>query len=257
MKPSAKYITLSSDGTQLVQPIRIEELGSSSKDDIESDQLHDIPPGPEKPLPPVHTLTATEPSPLLAIHLVDIIYSYCFTLRLYNGDWKADPLESAMVVLSVSSVLGQNGHPESVLEALLYCLVQTCSPSYKHMGGSNFGLSIMEDITNLLHLGTGALICLLCDLQKLIQSAEKELKSEKLQKSKRLEMKNKFKSAERKTYFIMCWVHEQPPEAWSSLAAIVTTEKSSAVEYADSKQGSMRMEERKERIGKPLIKEIQ
>ncbi|KAK4400258.1 hypothetical protein Sango_1131900 [Sesamum angolense] len=186
-KPSAKNISLSFGGTQLVRPIVKEGLGTSSENGVESDQWHDIPPGPETPLLPVSKLTASAPSPLLAVHLVDIIYSYCFTLRLYNGDPKSDPLESVM---------------------------------------------------------------------KLIQAAEKELKSEKLHKSKRAELKSKLRSAERKVYFMMCWVHEQPSEAWSSLAAIVNTEKSSAVVFADSKKSTVRMQEKTERSGKPLIKEV-
>ena len=43
-------------------------------------------------------------SPLLAIHLVDVLYSYCFTLR---REWQSDSLGAATMVLSVSSVLGQ------------------------------------------------------------------------------------------------------------------------------------------------------
>ncbi|KAL0446518.1 UNVERIFIED_CONTAM: hypothetical protein Slati_1779700 [Sesamum latifolium] len=255
-KPSAKNISLSFDGTQLVRPIVKEGLGTSSENDVESDQWHDIPPGPGTPLLPVSKLTASAPSPLLTVHLVDIIYSYCFTLRLYNGDPKSDPLESVMVVLSVSSVLGQGGQPETISEALLHCLEHTCSPTYRHMGGFQFGLRLIDDIIHLLYLGSAALVCFLCDMQRLIQAAEKELKSEKLYKSKRTELKSKLRSAERKVYFMMCWVHDQPSEAWSSLAAIVNTEKSSAMEFADGKRSTVRMEEKTERSGKPLIKEV-
>ncbi|KAH6777387.1 HIT-type Zinc finger family protein [Perilla frutescens var. frutescens] len=69
----------------------MEEELEECDNDVTSDELQEIPLGPESPLPLVSKLTASGPSPLLAIHLVDIIYSYCFTIRLYNGDWKADP----------------------------------------------------------------------------------------------------------------------------------------------------------------------
>ncbi|KAL2527765.1 HIT-type Zinc finger family protein [Abeliophyllum distichum] len=144
---------------------------------MEGNQLHDIPPGPETPLPPASKLSTAGPSPLLAVHLIDIIYSYCFTLRLYNGDWQSDALESAMVLLGVSYVLGKGGQPETVLEALLHCLEQTSSPSYRHMGGLQFGLGLLDDVISILYLGGAALVCLLCDTQRLIQAAEKELKS--------------------------------------------------------------------------------
>ncbi|KAL7165602.1 hypothetical protein ACSBR2_041311 [Camellia fascicularis] len=254
LKPSARTISLSWEGTQLVQPLAKQETVASPPDDLGSDQSYEIPPGPETPLPPISKLSSTEPSPLLAVHLVDIIYSYCFTLRLYNGDWQSDPIGSATVVLSVSSVLGQGGQPETVLEAVSHCLEQTCSPAFRHMGGLQFGLGVLDDVISLLSLGGSALVCLLCDLQRLIQAA---LKSEKPRKSKKSEMRGKLKLAERKVYFIMCWVHEQPGEAWSSLAAIVKAEQSSTMEFGGSKGVNLRMESKVETRGKALIEEVQ
>ncbi|KAK2978662.1 hypothetical protein RJ640_019119 [Escallonia rubra] len=249
LKPAARTISLSQVGTQLVQPLVEQEPAMSLLDTKGSD----IPPGPETPLPRISKLSSSDPSPLLAVHLVDIVYSYCFTLRLYNGDWQSDAIGSAMVVLSTSSVLGQGGQPETVNEALLNCLEQICSPAFKHMGGLRFGLGLMDDVISLLSLGGAALVCLLCDLQRLIQAAERELKSE--QKSKRAEMKSKLKSAERKVYFVMCWVHEQPGDAWSSLADIVKAEKAAAMEYGGDKGGQF--EHKVESKGKVLIEEFQ
>lgn len=255
-KPSAKYISLGQDGTQLVQPLVKEDTAVSSEDGIESDPLHDVPLGPDSPLPSVSKLSAAGPSPLLAVHLVDIMYSYCFTLRLYNGDWQSDPIGSATVLLSISSVLGQGGLPETVLEALSHCMEQTCSPAFRHMGGLQFALGLINDTIALLHLDTPALVCMLCDLRRLIQHAEKNLKSEKSRKSKSSEIKTKLKSAERKVYFIMCWAHEQPQEAWSSIAAIVEAEKSRLVEFIGSKTSVPKMK-KVQNEGKPLIKEVE
>ncbi|VFQ98367.1 unnamed protein product [Cuscuta campestris] len=249
-KPSAKYISLGRDGTQLVQPL-------SSEKQQEVDVLQDIPAGPESPLPPVSKLSASAPSPLLAVHLVDIVYSYCFTLRIYNGDWKSDPSGSAMVLLSLSHVLGQAAaQPETILEALSYCLEQTCSPPFRHMGGPQFGFRLMEDVIELLNLGGSALVCLLCDMQNLLQSAVEELKSDSKQcKSEKLEMKKKLRLAERKVYYMMCWVHDQIGEVWSSIAAIVNVEKSQTMGYVGNGT-SFRKEEKTESAGKPFIKEI-
>lgn len=255
-KPSAKYISLGQDGTQLVQPLVKEDTAVSSEDGIESDPLHDVPLGPDSPLPSVSKLSAAGPSPLLAVHLVDIMYSYCFTLRLYNGDWQSDPIGSATVLLSVSSVLGQGGQPETVLEALSHCMEQTCSPAFRHMGGLQFALGLINDTITLLHLDTPALVCMLCDLRRLIQHAEKDLKSENSRKSKSSEIKTKLKFAERKVYFIMCWAHEQPQEAWSSIAAMVEAEKSRLVEFIGSKTSVPKMK-KVQNEGKPLIKEVE
>ncbi|XP_020232036.1 zinc finger HIT domain-containing protein 2 [Cajanus cajan] len=249
-KPSARKIRLSKEGTQLVQPLQEQE----SQDGTETDEFSEVPLGPEAPLPPLSRLSSKEPSPLLTVHLVDILYSYCFTLRLYNGDWRSDALGSVMIVLSVSSVLGQGAQPETVLEALSHCLEQVCCPAYRHMGGLQFGLGVIDDVISLLGLGTPALVCALCDMHRLIQEGEKEAKSERSRKSRRGGIRSTIKPAERKIYFIMCWVHEQPDEAWSSLAAIVGVEKTSAMEFQRSnKAEKMNKAEGK---GKSLIEEI-
>ncbi|KAL6179873.1 hypothetical protein ACLB2K_046544 [Fragaria x ananassa] len=102
-----------------------------------------------------------------------------------------------MVVLSVSSVLGQGGQPETVLEALSYCLEQTCSPAFRQMGRLQFGLGLVDDVISLLTLGTPALLCLLRDLQRMVQAGETELKSERPRKSRRVEIRRAIIKAEK------------------------------------------------------------
>ncbi|XP_024986926.1 zinc finger HIT domain-containing protein 2 isoform X2 [Cynara cardunculus var. scolymus] len=251
LKPSARTISLSREGTQRVQPITKQEPDSSP-------HAHEVPPGPENALAPINKLSSTEPSPLLAVHLVDILYSYCFTLRLYNGDWESDPMGSVMVVLTISFVLGQGGQPETVSEALSNCLEQTCSPAFRHMGGSRFGLGLLDDIVSLLSLGGDGLVCGLCDLRRMIKSGMREVNLDKGRNMKRTEVKRKLTSGERKVYFLMCWVHEQPPEAWSSLAALVVAEKKAAMDYIGGNgNGGGRGRKKAETKGKVIIEEVQ
>ncbi|XP_077248514.1 HIT-type Zinc finger family protein isoform X2 [Tasmannia lanceolata] len=245
LKPSARTISLSHKGTQLVSPFL---------DGQEMAQLSEIPPGPASPPQPVSKLISTEPSPLLSFHLIDIVYSYCFTLRLYNGDWQSDALGAAIVALSMSSVLGEGPQPETVAEALVGCLERTCSPTYKHAGGLRFGLGLIDDTVSLFSLGGAALVCLLCDLQRLLQSGERELKSDKQRKVKKGE-RSKLRLADRKVYFMMCWAYEQPADVWSSLSAIVGIEKAS---FATLELGGkpVKMEGEGECKGKGLIEEV-
>ncbi|PKA46528.1 hypothetical protein AXF42_Ash012661 [Apostasia shenzhenica] len=219
-KPSARSISLGSGGNQRISLLRSEENMENSSGEV--------PAGPESPLPQLQQLIHTDPSPLLSLHLIDVIYSYCFTLRLYNGDWPSDPFGAAMVLLSVSSVFGNDGRPETVTEALSSCLEQTCSPAFRHAGGFKFGLILIDDTILLLSLGRNAIICLLSDLHRLIQAGERAVESEEMgNKKKTAESRRKLKAVERKIYFLMCWVHEQPGEAWSSMAALLEVEKAS------------------------------
>ncbi|GAA0157200.1 hypothetical protein LIER_14519 [Lithospermum erythrorhizon] len=255
MKPLANFISLGQHGTPLVQPLPNQNQVSEN-DDLQSDRLDNIPRGPEAPLPSIKKLSSSEPSPLLAIHLVDIVYAYCFTLRLYNGDWESDPVGSAMAMFSISCVLGEGGLPETVSQALSHCLEQTCSPAFRHMGGFQFAMGLVDDVLKILDLGCGALVCLLSDLRRLIQASRRDQNLEEEDTLRRKEFKNKLKAAERKVYFITCWVNEQPEEAWSSLATIVNAEKASAMECQGKKPESSHVKDKVENKGKPLIKEI-
>ncbi|KAI3716798.1 hypothetical protein L1987_67954 [Smallanthus sonchifolius] len=222
LRPSARTISLSQEGTQLVQAITEHEPDPS-------DHTHEVPPGPETSLPPVNKLSSSEPSPLLAIHLVDILYSYCFTLRLYNGDWESDPVDSATVVLTISLVLGQSGQPETVSEALSYCLEQTCSPAFRQMGGSQFGLGIIDDVASLLSLGCDGLICALCDMHRMLKAGLRGVKTEKAR---------------------------NPHEAWSSLAGLVMAEKNATMGYIGNTKGSWKAQKKENRKGKVIIEEL-
>ncbi|KAF5179794.1 Zinc finger hit domain-containing [Thalictrum thalictroides] len=253
LKPSARNVSLSREGAQLVQSVQQQ---GTPQESIECSRSTEIPAGPETSLQPINKLVSTRPSPLVSVHLVDVIYSYCFTIRLYNGDWQSDALDAAMVVLSLSNVLSEGGQPETVSEALAHCLELACSPAYRHAGGLRFGLGLFDDIMRLLNLGGPVMICLLCDLQRLIHAARAELQSEKPTNLKKREIKNKLKFADRKVYFLMCWVHEQPGEVWSSLASMVDVQKKTIAETGLGERRKPVQFDSKESKGKVLIEEL-
>ncbi|KMT12437.1 hypothetical protein BVRB_5g103670 isoform B [Beta vulgaris subsp. vulgaris] len=254
LKPSARTMSLSHEGTRLIQPLatREEASGLNPDENLESE----IPPGPETSLPPLKELTSAEPSPLLAFHLVDILYSYCFTLRLYNGDWQSDAIGASMVILSLSSVLGQGAQPESMFEAISYCLEQTCSPAFRHMGGSLFGFGVLDDVVSIICSGRATLVCAVSDLQRMVEAGERELKSEKPKRAKSSEVKSKLKSVIRKIYFILSWVNEQEEEVWSSLSVLVQAEKASQLEYRGNERRRSSTAEKANSESKALIEEV-
>ena len=49
-----------------------------------------LPCAPEAGLPALSSLTKATPSPLLQWQLLDILYSYVFVMRLYNGEYSTD-----------------------------------------------------------------------------------------------------------------------------------------------------------------------
>lgn len=254
-KPSARSISLSPDGSQLIRQVSVEDTDTSDPMADPESSISEIPEGPESALPSLEQLTRAEPSPLLAVHLVDILYSYCFTLRLHNGDWRSDPFGASTVALSVSKVMGEDAKPETVSEALTACIEETCSPAYRHTGGFRFAIALVDDIISLLTLGGNALVCALCDFRRLIHIGERMLKAEKLGKAERSRSTQKLRAADRKLYFMTCWVHEQPNEAWSSLARLVEVQKAS-LEELDCGSRFQRAGRKNDAQSKVLIEEI-
>ncbi|KAL6965779.1 hypothetical protein U1Q18_036835 [Sarracenia purpurea var. burkii] len=63
LKPSARTISLSREGTQFIQPLVNQESVTCPLDGPESHLFHDVPPGPETPLPLVIKLSSIEPPP--------------------------------------------------------------------------------------------------------------------------------------------------------------------------------------------------
>uniref|UniRef100_A0A0A9CS24 HIT-type domain-containing protein n=1 Tax=Arundo donax TaxID=35708 RepID=A0A0A9CS24_ARUDO len=251
-KPSARSISLSPDGSQLIRQVRTEDTAIPDPMTDQEPRVNEIPEGPESPLPSLKQLTKAEPS-LLAVHLVDILYSYCFTLRLYNGDWHSDPFGASTVALSMSKVMGEDAKPETVPEALTACIEETCSPAYRHAGGFRFAIGLVDDIITILSLGHNVLVCALCDFRRLILAGEGMLKAEKVGKTEKAQSSIKLHSAARKLYFMTCWVHEQPNEAWPSLARIVEVQKASLEELGS---GNRKADRKSNQQSKVLIEEL-
>ncbi|CAA2978721.1 Hypothetical predicted protein [Olea europaea subsp. europaea] len=75
------YITHSGWSQPCPTTVQQEQV-ESSENDMESNQLYDVPPCPENPLSLDSKHNTSVPSPLLAFHLIGVIYSYRFTLQM-------------------------------------------------------------------------------------------------------------------------------------------------------------------------------
>lgn len=163
--PLAYTISLTKSGTRLVLPLEQLTTGETAQSALATTEMDSeneaagsgIPAPRDRPLQAIQVLTPRQPSPLLGVHITQAIYGYCFTLRLFNGDWLSDPLDAALVLLSVARVLGVAASPESVGSALAECLETVCSSSFKHAGGfrsvKNFLVSLVFSFLSLCYGG--------------------------------------------------------------------------------------------------------
>ncbi len=73
-----------------------------------------LPAAPSQPLPLLASLTKVPPSPLLQWQLLDILYTYCFVMRLYNGDYSSDPQVWCLAIKVLLAISG-------------YCSLRLCN----------------------------------------------------------------------------------------------------------------------------------
>lgn len=268
LSPFVKDTVLNKDGNRVVQPIECRDTLEADGNDV-----FDVPPPWDSPLPPVRQLTPKPPSPLLGIHLAEVVYSYCFTLRFFNGDWSCDAFNAASTLLSVSHVLGQSASPQTIRDALSGCFETICSPFFKSSGGYKFAIALLDDAIVLLHSGRPGVICALSDLHRILDKAAQIAKqgdrdSARKKTHRRLNLhtgahniktssSSDLKAVCRKGFFLLCWVNEQPAEVFRMLAIAVENEKAQIVETQGlSVSNSDRKAHTESITRKPLVEEI-
>jgi hypothetical protein len=154
-----------------------------------------LPPPPSRPLPPLSALTRAAPSPLLRWQLLDLLYSYCFTLRRYNGDYQLEAADAADTLFALSSVLAavapssaggsSTGEATSsssssagdagAAPALLGCVQRAFQPPVGGRDDRGFAVGVVSDVAAVLQLGRPAVVTALMDMSRLVEAARREL----------------------------------------------------------------------------------
>ena len=200
-----------------------------------------IPSPPAAPLPPLSSLTSKPPSPALPLHLLDLLYSYCIVLRLFNGQYSTDVLDAAATVLSASSILGDVHSPPSSTDVpstvLLNSIVHVCSTEAgRAQVPRSFAIGILSDVATVLQLGRSVVVTALTDLSRIVDAGleearscisnfksssspdkgdnsesktnKEELQEHQLQQQEYKKMITQLKLAQRKLLFFISWANE-------------------------------------------------
>jgi hypothetical protein len=238
MTQDAAELQLSVTGTKCIEEIETIENPASSNANIINNSDQVVPPPPATPLPPLSSLISQPPSPTLPLHLLDLLYSYCLTLRLFNGQYTTDVLDAVSTVLTSSSVLGgrslsSNSHlhsPPSSTDVpstvLLSRVMHVCSSTDagRAQVPRSFAIGILSDVAMVLQLGRAVIVTALIDLSRLVDagliearscvtsiSSSSKNKNDQMNVEQQLEYKNtitQLKQAQRKLLFFLSWANE-------------------------------------------------
>lgn len=118
------------------------------KQKVKLDGSRDAPPPISCEIPPLSSLCSASPSPLVKFSLVNVLYGYTFTLRLFNGDVSETQqlLEFTQLLLSVSESLGRSQTFGSFSEALSAAMASISAEHYD----SDLVLSAVEGVAHIL-----------------------------------------------------------------------------------------------------------
>lgn len=241
---AAAELQLGASGIKCIEEI-VENTANNSAESRIHTEIADqqIPLPPTAPLPFLSSLTSQPPSPSLPLQLLDLLYSYCLTLRLFNGRYTTDVLDAANTVLASSAVLGGgsllNSPPSSTdvpSTVILNSVMHVCSTEAgRAQVPRSFAIGILSDVAMVLQHGRAVIITALTDLSRLVdaglvetrscihrdthrttadKSGLKELNREELSLKfhhQQLELKAmipRLKQAQRKMVFFLSWANE-------------------------------------------------
>lgn len=179
---AAARLELGAGGTPLVAAA--EGPLASADPDAPAAPDSGLPAPPSRPLPPLSALTKALPSPLLRYQLLDLLYCYCYTLRLYNGDYAWEAAAAADVLFALSAVLAAApsapsssaaGGDDSAACMLLGCVQRACQPPVGSRDSRGLAIGVLADVAAVLQLGRAVVLTALMDTSRLVEAARQQL----------------------------------------------------------------------------------
>eukprot|EP01130_Rhizamoeba_saxonica_P004337 TRINITY_DN1775_c0_g1_i2.p1 TRINITY_DN1775_c0_g1~~TRINITY_DN1775_c0_g1_i2.p1 ORF type:complete len:341 (+),score=83.04 TRINITY_DN1775_c0_g1_i2:235-1257(+) len=160
-------------------------------------------------IPPLSEVSSKPPSELLLNNLVEILYGYCYTMRLYNGDWGDNIVGFLGDFLNISTVLVSTKVYSVLKEA-----AQGAMENSVHHGtymSRKYTISVLEDVSLVIQT-TKHVIAALCDAYHILK-CYREISGSSIKNS---ECKKIFR-AEKKLLFLISWANEVPKAIYETM----------------------------------------
>jgi hypothetical protein len=201
-----------------------EEDDNASSDEEEQELA---PPPSQVPLvlddvKPLSALTSAPPSPLVMYNIIEALYAYAYTARIFNGEFHEAGIEAVDLILNLSSVLSENKIYQNGTEALHKSLENSLKPHVKNTRG--FSISVLEDV-NEMFKSKKFILAALSDLYRLFDTETKMAPASKSKKPSKVML------AAKKIYFFICWANEDDEQSFGLVRLEIFTEWQKQLEY--------------------------
>ena len=180
---------------------------------LKQNRCYNIPPVKRKIPSLSSVMKNSSPNPNVQFSCIDVLFSYVYVMRLYNGCPEDSLEQAAENLLQLSPVLSENAVFESVESVVhnslsvvrrykdLYCseelshraLLDVVSLIKGHDGGEGQSVSFVE--------------CALSHLCRLLSGSKEKLKANSVVKQKDTDLYKSMWLAKKKAEFLLAWVH--------------------------------------------------
>lgn len=197
--------TLSPKITLISQDTPEEE---DSEDD-ESSMEPSLSPPILDPIPSLASLTKIKPSPLLANNVLEVLYAYAYTKRLYNGDWEEENgPEAVEMVISLSEVLRENAVYKDLKDACRRPLEMSLRNSESLVSGA-FSISVLDDVRRIVSHGPQFVMAALSELHgHFLEATRDESQDRAKANSKSAGKGPTLSQMQKKLLFFLVWTNE-------------------------------------------------
>ena len=208
-----------------------------------------LPNPPAAPLPLLRKLTAAVPSPLLVWQLLQLIYGYCWVMRLYNGESDGDetadavlqaapPLRCRLALRCTSNFrfpaisfhanklcracspdLADEPPALSCAEAMLRSIETACRSPLLLAGLQSRALAVatLYDVVAVLQHGRPTVLCALADAQRILANANRAFGGAGAQGSVSRSTRRRWTTGLKKLDFFLSWANELPASEYITL----------------------------------------
>lgn len=165
----------------------------------------------------------TKPNPNILFSCIDVLFSYAYIMRLYNGCPDDTSYQAAESLMQLSAVLSQNAVFESI-ESVVYnslSVVQNCKELYSE----ELSHCALLDVINLIQGHDVAqranfTDCALSDLCRFLSRVREKLKLDMKMKQKDTNLYRSLWLAKKKTEFLLAWIHSNTTVLQSVVSSV-------------------------------------
>lgn len=215
-------------------------------------------------IPDITKMARSGISESVPYNIINILYGYAYTARLYNGEHVVEAVESAQVLWDLSEAFGRGVFPDAEM-AIAGCIAQLDEGSAKeHFISRDYSVAVLNDVCRILtgksiNNASDFVTSALSDCHRIFQKARRDLG----RSCETEQIRRRYQGVLKKIEFLVSWTKSFGSELKVTLPALevescrLTTELVAyRTKHSQVKHAMTVLKEQNDKKSYPLITEI-